>query len=286
MKKCSICQTENDDQAQFCAKCGAQLETAGQIISDQAVVAVGNGQAVVAEKVERIETVNTTSGNTGASNDTDNIIAIITACMLKPATTFREQSSGLSLAKNSCILAAIALVLSLITTLLSSMVSAVVERSCSYLKSTCKLEIDFGNLGHLKYFDIIWQTLVGHAIALVVITGIFFGIAKLFKDRRANFWRTLSIAALAALPLALISLIGTLIFNFIPGIGTILTLIALAVCIIVFFTGIVQSSDLSGDQRVYYLLASIVSTLVIMAILGWLLGDKISFFARFDFLGF
>lgn len=204
--------------------------------------------------------------------------------VIKPVTVLKERLVQYDNPRNAGILAGVILLSSVLLSIISSFFSVIVTYNCTL--SHCGVGIDFGMLKYWDFGTFLFEDVASTVIIMLVIAGIFFGIAKLFKSQKASFWKVLSVVSLAMMPLVITGFVGAIIRSFAISssfisdfmgiVATFIVLLGGIYTAIIFYEGITASADLEGDHKVYFVILSALAVLIALAILMWLIGDKIS----------
>ena len=215
--------------------------------------------------------------------DFQNIFRTIWQIIVKPLTTLREALPNYDNGQKSGILAGVVLLISVLLSIVTGFFGVVFNSYCSGSGShaSCKISLDFDLLEYWKFGDFLFQTVCSTAVIMLVMAGVFYGIAKLFKSQKLSFWRSLTVVSLAMVPLVasgfVVALLGEFGFigDIVVNLAACLTVAGLAYAAIIFYEGITHETDLTGNKKAYFVLLGTVATLIALAILAWLIGDKI-----------
>lgn len=171
---------------------------------------------------------------------------------IKPFTTIKERAIQLSNIKNSGIIALIMVAIITIMNLIKNMFNAVVVKSYSFWEDTYSTKIEFSNLEHLNYLEILGGTFITWIAIIAIIAGVYY-IAGLIIKKATNFPKMLGIATLSVIPfvasLLILSPILSLVYSFL---GTLSIIIGFVYTLIILYEVMNAEAQLEGNEKCYY----------------------------------
>lgn len=306
MTKCPKCQAENEDAAKFCTKCGAELtpsesatDTANTATNQTATEATRtetpNTPAAAAETTsaapaakpsEAASTVSNPAAATAASQTTaeanptkpagkmPNFFSFIIAVMVKPVTALKDKIAQYSNIKNAAIMTVISAAFAMLCSLIAVIFNTVIVKRCSFFGGSCKTVVEWDNLGDLDWLRLTLFNFIAYAIVIALLAGIFFGLSRAFKKTQTNFCRMMTIFAVAIIPMAAALLVGGLLALLSETVGALIISAGSLYGFYIFYEGINNEVELTGDKKIYYNFLSIFALLVLVAILSLIVHEN------------
>ncbi len=194
--------------------------------------------------------------NTNQSNNKAgvlNYLSYVTAVILKPFETFKEEEQKLSDTKTSIIFSCIVAGAMMLINLIKSMISVVFVKQMNY--STFKTETKFvlSNLKDLKWFDLIVKQFFIYALIFAAVAGVFYVVALIFK-KQSNFIKNLSITTTSMLPYIILGMVASPLLGMLWGhLSAIAVIVGLFYTLFIFVYLINDTVEFeNNDLRIYY----------------------------------
>ncbi len=263
---CPNCKTENNDAANFCTNCRANLK---EITTPEPASAdpVTEPVAPVAPAAPV-----TPVATPAASSEKPSFIATMIGVCLKPMTTFKENLPKFNNPKNAGIVALIIVaamtILSTITTVVGIVYSKDCVKNCSTFKSFYLDEDDdddkavyetkweWKKLKNYDWFKNVGQTFLMNALTVAILSGAYFGMSKAFKSKTANIWRMVTVVALGLIPMTVTAFIAPILGGLNLTIGGIINWAGMLYSFAIILVGLNEESGVEGDKKVYLNIAS------------------------------
>lgn len=303
MTKCPKCQAENEDAAKFCTKCGAEL-TPSESVTDTADTAINqtateatrvetpNASAAAAETISAapaakpseaaspVSNPTTASQTTTEANPTKpagkmpNFFSFIIAVMVKPVTALKDKIAQYSNIKNAAIMTVISAAFAMLCSLIAVIFNTVIVKRCSFFGGRCKTVVEWDNLGDLDWLRLTLFNFIAYIIVIALLAGIFFGLSRAFKKTQTNFCRMMTIFAVAIIPMAAALLVDGLLALLSETVGALIISAGSLYGFYIFYEGINNEVELTGDKKIYYNFLSIFALLVLVAILSLIVHEN------------
>lgn len=207
-----------------------------------------------------------------------NLPQVILGVLTKPVSTIKSNLGNFTNFSNSAVLLGVVTLILTLTTLITTIVNTVVERSYSLFAGEVKTKIDFDNLSDLDWVHALGAPILIYLAVVLILSGLFFGVAKLFKCQQVSYSRLVGIYAAALVPLAIVNLVSLLGLLYAP-IGIIVTLIGSAYCWYIFYEGASLEVPLDGDRKVlYHLTCFTIAIVAIFIVLRIVVGSTLGSF--------
>jgi hypothetical protein len=250
---CPKCKTENDDSANFCSNCQANLK-------EEAPKAAETPVTEAAPKA----TETPVAAPTAPKTDKVNFFKVMLDVCLKPMTAFKEHLPKFAEVKNAGIIAAIIVVAMTLLSTITTVVGTVREKSCTrdYSSSSksekkCETKWDWENLEDADLPKHIGETFLMNVVTIVLISGAYFGMSKAFKSKTANYFRMLTVVALGFIPSAVLGFLAPILGGINLTFGGIVGLSGTVYSACIIIAGLNSESGVEGDKKVYLNIASI-----------------------------
>ncbi len=260
---CPNCKTENDDAANFCTNCRANLketlankpEETAEPVAAPATPVAPEAPATPAAPVKP-----------AASTENPNFFACMLGVCLKPMTTFKENLAKFANVKNASIIAVIVVVMMTLFATIQTTIKTVRYDSCSSgsfsftskKKEKCEVKWEWDNLEDAELPKFIGQTLLMNVLTILFISGAYFGMSKAFKSQTADFFRMLTVVALGFIPTTILGFLAPVIGGINLTIGGTIGILGALYSLFIIMIGLNNESGLEGDKKVYLNIAAAV----------------------------
>ncbi len=296
---CPNCKTENDDAANFCTNCRTSLKEAAPaepaVAPAEPAVAPAETQPEAQSEAPAVETdslaaataateaVATTldaapaapAAKAPTASGNPNFFAVMVAGVIKPMTTFKENLPKFEAIKNAIIISIIVAVMSTILSTITSVVGIVRSEECvencgssfsslfsdSDEKKDKKIETkwEWDNLKNYDWFKSVGQSLLLNVLTIAILSGAYFGVAKAFKSKKANFGRMMTVVAIGLIPTIIVTFLAPMIGAINLTFAGILSAAAIVYSFSIILTGLNEEAGLEGDKKVYLNILSIAA---------------------------
>lgn len=191
-----------------------------------------------------------------------NFFSFAVSAMLKPVTTLKDKIKNYNSFKSAGIATLIVAIFATLVSLLATMFSAVLVRKYSF-SSGYKTSIDFSNLGEINYFKAIFLNLIIYIAVIAVIALIFFGVSRIFKKPETNYWRMLTVVAIASIPCVIASFLVPILSLLHVVLAALVSIAGSLYSFYIFYEGINAEADITGDKKIYF---NLVSTIILVIV--------------------
>ena len=173
--------------------------------------------------------------------------------LLKPYKTFKEEENKLCNVKTSLIFSSIIVVAMMLINLITSMISAIFINDFDVTKFEYVKRLELSNLGKLDYLELIGKNLLIYAGIIAGIALIYYIVSLIFK-KNTNYIKLLSITAISAIPVVLITMIVAPILGIIwETLYFVASIIGIIYSIVIFITLISENIKFENkDLNMYF----------------------------------
>jgi hypothetical protein len=247
--KCTKCGNITGDSARFCNRCGSALSAAA---GPSAAPGTSGALAIEGVPLGATRDAGATSGSTASSGSAPPLLERMKNILLSPRNEWERIATESSSIGELYVRYAFPL---LIGVALLSFVHLSVIGTSTFFGGTVRLPMTLGLTSALF-------TVIGGAIGLFLLSLIINMLAPTFGAQR-ELRQAFKVAAYAATPSAVAS-----VFSLLPGLGTLLGLVAAIYGIYVLYLGLIPVMQTPKERAVGYTATIIVVMIVLSILLG------------------